>query len=150
MNKGINGIPVKLIVHTDEGSDIETAYFASARKSPEVRKALRELVSAENEGALLTKRATLAGKRLAECEDETALEELGRQRLEAQNRLMDFGDATDGIREKFVLAGFKAAGYDKGTAQRLADSVPPERFGELVAAAQAGWGRVDFVEAATE
>jgi len=149
MSKGINGIPIKLLVASETGDDIETAYFATARKCPAVKAAIRSLVDIENEHRRLQRRMEIIDRQINSCDELDVLDKLSESRRECSTKLIDMVDQMDSARQELVTAGFTGAGYDGATVARLTAAVPPERFHSLLLTAQVGGGALDFTVAAT-
>ncbi len=140
----MNGIPVKLIKQTEAGPDIETAYFATMRKEPKLRELLRSMMKAEVNLNYTSKRHLVASK-VMETADSNETIDKAAEALDAS--IMALDDASQALadaRYEFIKAGFKGAGYDDLSAERLACEYPADKLSDLISAARVGSGMLDF------
>lgn len=140
----MNGIAIKLNKTTEAGPDIETVYFATMRKAPQLRDLLRRMMVAEGSLAAAGRIQSLAAQTMATADDASRITEA---RRELEKALLDLDDAAQELidaRQAFLSEGFKAAGYDDASAERLASEIPAEKLSDVIAATRVGSGMMDF------
>lgn len=141
----VNGIPCKIKTPDEKGNltNVETFYFATYRKCPELAKYPKEIHSLSNKVAVLSRRKEIISEKLAVC-TESELEELG-AKLEAVSAEVEQTSEkiVDSFRA-FVTTGLKAAGYDDDSVERFASYITMERFRELLEKSRMGSGMCDF------
>jgi hypothetical protein len=140
----INGLPIKLIRESEAGNELETAYFASFRKYPELSKLCKAMVMAESTVRRSEKLVQLATRSLENASDVDEAEKAADALDVASDSYYDAQDALMAAADAFLVAGFVGAGYDQENAARLAAAVPQSRLPEVVARARIGSGVMDF------
>lgn len=141
----VNGIPCKIKTPDDKGNltNVETFYFATYRKCPELAKYPKEIRSLSNKTAILNRRKEILDAKLAECQEselealQVSLDDISAQIEDASDRIVDSF-------KSFVSAGLKAAGYDEASIERYASYITMERFRELLEKSRMGSGMCDF------
>lgn len=140
----INGIPVKIARETENGTDCETAYFATFRKCPKLAELVRTIAKLETEGRKAERTREIAEDALRMASDAASVDKAASELDAATSRSIDSQDSVMAAFSEFVETGFQAAGYDKENAVRIAEAIPFDRMGELVRNARMGSGVCDF------
>jgi hypothetical protein len=140
----MTGIQIKLNRDTPAGPDVETVYFATMRRCPELRTLLRAYVEANIAKAASVRRNELTIEKVSETENFEAVESWRSDSCASALAVEDASYAEAEAMWQFLRKGFAAAGYDDGTAERLASDIPNERIGEVISASRVGAGMMDF------
>lgn len=140
----MTGIAIKLNKHTEAGPDIETVYFATMRKAPQLRELLRGMMKAESALAATGRFHSLAVNAMSGA---ATIEDISTTQQSLEEALLALDDAAQLLidaRQAFLVAGFTAAGYDIQSADRLACEIPSDRMSDIIAATRIGSGMMDF------
>lgn len=141
----INGIPVRIKTTDDKGvQSVETFYFATFRKCPELAKYPKEMTKAEKDIKVLRRKLEIAEETLANSADEVKCDIAGQQIERLNDEMNAVNDRLLDSFRAFVETGLKAAGYDDASVERYAAHVDIDRFPELFAKARIGAGACDF------
>jgi hypothetical protein len=142
----INGIPVKIKTADDKGelTNVETVYFASFRKCPELSALARAHLEASGEYAVKDARKNLAERALYAAQNSAEVDQAAAAYKEALNALDDQNQKIIDCFRALVDKGLSAAGYAPADIERYGLYIVPDRFLELLNKARLGAGRVDF------
>jgi hypothetical protein len=115
-----NGIPIKL--RTDVEGGVETAYFATLRRSPGMATAYRAVLAAKKAVTVAGRRVDLAERDMVKAEDLPAVTAAGDALEAAENAVIDASVEFGAALKAFAVAGFAGAGYPPAEAERLAQA----------------------------
>lgn len=141
----VNGIPCKIKTPDEKGNltNVETFYFATYRKCPELAKYPKEIRSLSNKTAILNRRKEILEEKLATSQ-EADLDILQISLDDISAQIEDTSDKIVSLFQEFVSTGLKAAGYDDASIERYSQYVTMERFRELIEKSRMGSGMCDF------
>lgn len=150
MSKIINGMAFRIKTEDKDGNltNVETIYFASFRKCPELAELAKESAKNENE---LTKNITfekITRKRLDAMVEAMASEEEVNSIFAAlaslNEKIAALNDAQIEIFRKLVRVGLAGAGYEESDIDRYASYIDLKMLPTIISYSKMGAGRVDF------
>lgn len=139
----IHGIPVKLL-NPDAQGGLEQAYFATVRRHPPLKEAIKGLLQAKGALTLAAKASELQGAAFEQAQTLAAAQQAQEAATASETAMFEATCAVGDAVRAVIVEGFRGAGYPSNEVDRLADLVPPERFGELQRLATLGGGILDF------
>jgi hypothetical protein len=140
----INGIPFKIKKSTELGDDVETAYFATFRKSPELSALAKRLLMSVVKSKAIAKKSELSVNSIDKADTQEAVDKALTDIEALRTQAEALTAEIEALASQTLRAGLAGAGYDKDSVERIASEVPPERIGELIQASQLGSGALDF------
>lgn len=141
----INGIAFRIKTEDKDGNltNVETVYFATFRKCPELAKYLKDSMKLETKAHIAKRRYTLAVQAVNQA-SETELEATAAKIDGAKEELQDAEEKMNKAFHGFIKKGLEAAGYSANDVERFASYIDLKMFPEIVQMAKIGAGRQDF------
>lgn len=141
----VNGIPCQIKTQDKDGkfTVLETCYFATFRKCPELAEYPKKLMKLETQGQKLKRQYAIVTEQISQAgEDE--LDALCEKLDAVQDKMSDIETGIYDTFREFVLKGLVAAGNEPADAERYASYLDYKSLPELLQKARLGAGRVDF------
>ena len=141
----INGIPCQIKTPDTDGNitQVETCYFATFRKCPELAEFPKKMMRVETKLQKAKRRYVIVSEQLDKAKEDE-LDVLGDKRDTIQDEMEELTSSIYDLFRGFVLKGLIAAGYETKDAERYAEFFDYSQFSDLLQKARLGAGRVDF------
>lgn len=141
----VNGIAFRIKTEDKDGNltNVETVYFATFRKCPELAKYLKDSMKLETKAQVARRSYALAVEEVNKAAEEE-LEAVAAKIDKAKDDLQDAEDKMHKAFHGFIRKGLSAAGYGAEDVERFASYIDLRMFPEIVQMAKIGAGRQDF------